>query len=492
MVLKNKNVLIFGLGILGGGLANVEFFIKNKSKIRITDLKKIDELKNQIKIINRLKEKYKYPHKIKYTLGSHNYEDFDWAEIIVVNPAISYKNNFIKCAKKKNKIIINDCYLFFKLVNTDIIAITGTRGKTTTSFLTYQLFKKFFDKNIVLGGNQPTRGLLKLIDEPSNLFVLEISSFQLEFYKKKLKAPKISIITNLYEDHLDRYATMEEYASIKAKIFLNQTKKDFLILNYDNDWTKFFLKFKPQSQTFYVSQKIIGNNLNGIFYQKDKIIIKHKSQLIKLTPNKKLKYLGVHNLYNLLNSILALYLYSYEKNIKINWSLLEKYLNKLNLPEFRQQIIYQGNNLSIINDSASTTPQATIEAIKRFHQANHNLILIVGGKDKNLNFQELAKSIKQKVEPQNLIILSGTASQKIIKELNKINYNLDKYNIFDDLRDCLNKALELTKENKKHNIILFSPAGSSFEKFKNEFDRGKKFNLLVKRLIKNEKNTNRN
>ncbi|GIW66295.1 MAG: UDP-N-acetylmuramoylalanine--D-glutamate ligase [Candidatus Parcubacteria bacterium] len=481
MLFKNKRVLIFGLGSLGGGLANVEFFIKNKAQLRITDLKTEKELKGQIKKIEEIIQRFNYKFKIKYILGKHRKKDFDWANIIVVNPAISYKNIYVKYAQKKKKIIVNDCYLFFKLIKSETIAITGTRGKTTTSYFTYQLFKKFINKSVILGGNQPEKALLKIINKQANLFILELSSFQLEFYQSNLKAPKIAVITNLYNDHLDRYQTMKEYALTKAKIFLNQTKNDLLILNYDNKWTNIFLRKKPKSNIFYISGKKNKNKLNGVFVFNKKIIIKSNKELIKIKIEK-IKHWGIHNIFNLATALLIIYLYASLKKIKLNWSLIEKYLDKLKFPEFRQQIVYKKNNLIIINDSASTAPQATIEAIKRFAQKNLNLILIIGGTDKNLDFKELAKIIKSKIKPKNLIILNGTASQKLFKNLKLIKYNLNSNQICDSLENCLKKALELINK-KKNNLILFSPGAASFEKFKNEFDRGKKFNLLIKKLV---------
>ena len=460
---KNKKVLIFGLGILGGGLASVEYFIKHRAILRITDLKTKDKLDQEIKKINRIAQKYNYDKKIVYILGKHRKEDFDWSNIVVVNPAISYKNEFVRYALKRGKLVINDCYLFFKNSQGELIALTGTRGKTTTTYLIYQLFKT----------------------TPNSISILELSSFQLEFYQKNLKAPKIAIITNIYEDHLNRYQNMEEYAKIKAKIFSNQNKDDFLILNYDNPWIKYFLSLKPKSKIYFISFKELPSLLNGLFIKNNYLLFRnaYSESKINLNIKKIIKNIGKHNLSNLMIALLTLIIFSEYKGIKLNKNRLKDVYKILSFPSFRQELIYKNKNLIIINDSASTAPQATLEAINRFFKKNINLILIIGGTDKNLDYQELSTLIKQKIKNKNLIILQGSASNKIIAELKKLKYNLDESQIFNNLSECTQRALQLVKKNKK-NIILFSPAAASFEKFKNEFDRGEKFNQLIKNFLK--------
>jgi UDP-N-acetylmuramoylalanine--D-glutamate ligase len=131
----------------------------------------------------------------------------------------------------------------------------------------------------------------------------------------------------------------------------------------------------------------------------------------------------------------------------------------------------------IVNDSAATSPDATINAIERFKKYK-NLILITGGTDKNLDFKDLAKKIKKEIKPRNLILLNGSATKKLIEELRKIKYPLIEENIFEDLREAVKRAFY------HEGLILFSPASASFEKFKNEFDRGKKFNKIIKSMLK--------
>jgi len=611
---KGKKVLIFGLGLLGGGVEAVRWFYKNGAKIIITDKKTKEELLPSIKKLKKIKA--------KYVLGQHRFEDIDSCDIVYFNPGVSYKSEWVKYAKEKGKEVVNDCYIFFKYAKGDIIAITGTRGKTTTTTWIYELLTQTLQterrlggqyadytdlmrteqksisaksalssaKSVLLGGNQPEKSLFKILDKTkeNTISVLEISSFQLEFYPTAderrfvngltridigtadergfntdkrgysvyadkrgsqrrstridnniadqilleqpvlslnqsvsiIKAPKIAIITNIYNDHLNRYSSFEEYASIKAKIFQNQTENDYLILNLDNDWTKFFLRLKPKSQVYFVSLRGLPQTKRrqfgqvkvrgGIYIKDEKVFIEDKDNAclrksaLDLPVSALKEIYGEHNLYNLLFALLTVYLYLKSKNIKNPQDKIKKLKNfilNLKTPEFRQEIIYKDKNLLIVNDSAATSPDATINAIERFKKYK-DLILITGGTDKNLDFKELAKKIKKEIKPENLILLNGSATKKLIEELRKIKYSLIEENIFEDLKEAVYRGLTHIKENKKirdHqrdknrgksalyprlSVVLFSPASASFEKFKNEFDRGKKFNKIINGMLK--------
>ncbi len=462
MLFKNKKVLLVGLGILGGGLATADFLLKEGANLTITDKKNRKELRP---VLKKLKKR-----KIKFVLGRHRKEDFKNNDVIVFNPAVSILSPWVKLAKEYKKQTENDLTLFLgflkKEKNSDYITVTGTRGKTTTA-----TWLNHFLENSVLGGNMPERGLLKIAQKNKNPFVLEISSFQLEFMKRNLKAPKIALITNLYIDHLNRHKTLENYLRMKSKIFLNQTKSDFLVLNTDNKYTKKFLKFKPKSKIYYFSLKKLPKSKNGLFLAGLRIWFQEngKKKFICAIPD-----IPTHQKYNLLASLLAAHLFCNK------WREAVKKIKTLPVVSGRQEIVFDKNKLKIINDTTATSPDAAIAALDRFGKIDKNLVLITGGTDKDLNFKELAVKIRQYIPTKNLFLLDGSATIKLIKELKKMNYfKNDTAQIFDSLEDILNAVLKY----KKKGIILFSPASASFEKFKNEFDRGKKFNRLVKNIF---------
>ena len=471
--LKNKKVLLVGLGILGGGTATALWLLKHKAQLTITDLKSKKDLKPSLK---KLK---KYFSKIKFVLGRHLQQDFLNNELIIVNPAISTLNphlvvtQYLRKAKKHNKIIENDISLFFKFVTNPIIGITGTKGKTTTTNWICHLLKGKYPQTFI-GGNIPDSPVLSFFNKitKNSPVVLELSCFQLELLQKQ--APHLAFITNLYQDHLNRYQTMKEYAKVKANIFLHQKPNDYLILNYDNFWTKYFLSLKPVSQVYFISQKKLPKKLDGVSQNGSKVYFQENGKKFFIfNAVSFLKTWGQHNLENLLRAILAAKLFG------LNIEQIKRQIATLPQIKMRQEIVFQNDHLIIINDSAGTSPEAALAALNRWAK-NENLILITGGTDKNLNFKQLAKEIKKRLSAPNLILLNGSATKKLIEELNKIKYS-NNYFVFESLDECFYYSLCLRKQKKK-NIILFSPAATSFEKFKNEFDRGEQFNKLVKRL----------
>src|SRR3972149_3869852 len=468
--LRGKKVLLVGLGILGGGLATANFLVKNGAKLTITDLKTKKELKNTIKKIKNFS-------KIKFVLGRHNKEDFKGADLVIFNPAVPFKSPWITLAKKHKKDTENDLTLFLELLKKKIgkfkyIGITGTRGKTTTTTWISKLIP-----NAVLGGNIPEKALFKIINKNGN-YVLELSSAQLEFTNKSTLAPHIAVITNIYNDHLNRYKLFKHYIDTKALIFKNQTKDDYLVLNRDNKYYSYFLKKKPKAKIFYISLNKLPKRENGLFFTGNKITFQNKEKIFEVAKIN--EQISLHHNSNLLAAILTAYLWGE------SWQNILRKIKILPQIPFRQETVFEGKKIKIINDSAATSPDATIAAIDCFRNEK-KLILISGGTDKNLDFRELAIKIKKTIRPKNLFLLDGSATKKLIDYLTKNGY----YSGWNDIKtySSLGEIFKnLSIKNCKDFVLLFSPASASFEKFKNEFDRGRQFNKLVKKYIKIWKN----
>lgn len=462
-----KKVLLMGLGILGGGLSTALWFLKKKAKLTITDAKPKEYFLKNIKKLS------KYKKQIKYVFGKHRLVDFKTHDLIIVNPAVKTLNNsYLEYAKKYKKPIENDLSFLFKVTKNPKICITGTRGKTTTTNWIYFFIKSKY-KNALIGGNIPEYPIFSLIDKIRNNepIILETSCFQLELLESN---PKIAVITSLYQDHLNRYGDMKTYAKIKARIFLKQTTNDYLVLNYDNYWTKFFLSLKPKSQISFFSLRSLPKKGKGIFVKNNKVYFQEngKKEYIFNIKNFENKW-GKHNVLNLLCAMLVAKLYG------LSWKDITALIPHLPQIKMRQEKIFENKKIKIINDSAGTSPEAGIAALERFSKEKNNLILITGGTDKNLEFKGFALKIKKYIKPENLVLLNGSATKKLIENLEKEKFSL-QYNVFESLEECLSYSLYQITKSKKKTTILFTPASASFEKFKNEFDRGEKFNQLVK------------
>lgn len=474
-MLKGKRILVFGLGVLGGGVGTVNWLLKQKAKITVTDKRTKEELATSLRGLGNSRKK------IKFILGQHNKKDIERADLIVANPAVPYNNEFLIYARKKKIPVVNDLHIFLENFPNPIVAITGTRGKTTTTnWLAH--FLKTQDKKTKAAGNSSDTSLLKLLSETKGKTpaVIELSSFQLEFLEHPKRSPDLAIITNLYRDHLNRHGTMHSYALAKANIFKSQNANQNLILNDRNIFTKKFLKLRNINQVWYFSDKPLSRKKSGLFSNQGKIIFRDKTgkKTTILNFNQWKKFSaewGEHNAQNLLASMLGAHLSG------LGWATIKKQIPSLPTIPYREEVVFQNKRLKLINDSAGTSPDATVAALKRF--PNRNTLLLTGGTDKQLDFKELAETIYRTLPPHRLFLLEGSATKKLMAALHKKKYNGSKpFRTFSDLELMLNAA-KIGAEKIKSSVVVFSPGSASFEKFKNEFDRGQKFNKLAKRVF---------
>jgi UDP-N-acetylmuramoylalanine--D-glutamate ligase len=493
--LKNKKVILVGLGRLGGGVEAAKYFASQGAQLTITDAQYKDALADSLAQLKKFKN-------ITYKLGAQGAGDFKGQEIAVFNQAVPAASPLVKFAKKHCKEVHNDLTYFLSEIDSRLpsfakgferprrgndrqrgyIGVTGTRGKTTTA-----TWIGHFLKPSVVGGNMPENGLFKILSRfprPSlgnkNPLILELSSFELEYMRAGLLAPHIAVITNLHQDHLNRHGTMREYLRVKANLFKYQTKDDFLILNLDNPHTKEFLKLKPKAQICFVSLSHT-NQAETLYVYQGTIVFLHKGMLHAV--GKVPEGYSPHMQYNLLASLLAAHLAGK------SWAELMKKIPSLPQIPFRQELLkiskYRNFDISIYNDSASTSPEGAIAAIERF--ASPHTAFIMGGTDKLLDFTLLARAIKKSVPAENLFLLEGSGTKKLISAISETRSrkfprpSLGNPRTFGNLEEIVRL---LAKNKHKFKIIVFSPGAASFEKFKNEFDRGREFTRIIEKYFR--------
>lgn len=459
---NEKRVLIMGLGLHGGGIATTKFFHSLGAKLTITDIKTKSQLSQSLEKIKNLKG-------IKFTLGKHDSQDFKNQDFILRNPDVPLDSPYLKTARKKKIPVITDIGIFLSYFKGKIIGITGTKGKSTTSSLISQVLKKKF-KNVYLLGNirEPIFTHFSKISN-KDIAIIELSSFQLEA-EDVAKSPQIAIITNIFKDHLNHHKTFKEYIKAKEKIFKFQKSTDWLIINSEDKILKAMAK-KSKSRIFDAAEKSFAQ-----------ITIK------------KLKILASYKIYKnqFLNAL------SIAKIFKIPHKAVIKVLKNFKPLEGRLEKVAEIKGVKFINDTTATNPDATIFALRNLG-AQNKLILIAGGMDKNLNYKEMAKSIQYKTKA--LILLPGSASDKIKKELKTVNSKWlipaparlkrtvrdaavnSKFIKVDTMEEAVRKAYSMAKPG---DTVLLSPGAASFNLFKHEFDRGKKFVENIK-LLANKK-----
>jgi len=463
--LKGKRITVMGLGLHGGGIGTARFLAKAGAKVLVTDIKKREDLKKSLKALKGLQ--------IKYVLGAHRIEDFENCDLVLKSPAVPNTSKHLEEARRNNIPVETDVGLFFKLCEglcKNLIGITGTKGKSTTSTLAYEILKKKY-RDVILAGNIGISVLEKFSQIKKNtLVVLELSSWQLEGLKKHRISPHISVVLNVSPDHLNRHKDMGDYIEAKKLIFTSQISQDTLILNYDNVFTRSFAR-EAQGEVFFFTHSagVIGDRYKTGAYVKESAILFGQEEICSLSD---IKIPGWHNVSNILAAVTLGTLYG------VPARSIKKTIKNFKGLKGRLEFIKEINGVKFYNDTTATTPEAAFAALASFplNLYKKRIVLIAGGADKNLEFTPLAKEMIEKVKA--LILLAGSASGKLEKIVEgKLPIEKAK-----SMQEAVQKAvLKATIDD----IVLLTPACASFGMFKHEFDRGEQFVEAVRHLKSN-------
>lgn len=448
----NKKVALIGLGV--SNLPLIDYFADKGAQVTVFDKKNIDEIDKPIldKITSRC---------IKFSFGEHNLVNLVGFDLILRSPTCRPDCPELKAESIRGAVVTSEIELFMEMCPGKIIGVTGSDGKTTTSSLIYSILEenRF---TCYLGGNIGTPLFTKLKEmKPDCFVVLELSSFQLMGINT---SPQIAVVTNISPNHLDIHKNYEEYIECKKNIFKFQDEKGKVVLNHDNDVTRYFASEANGKVRFFSSKNRLDN---GIIY--DNGIIKSCEDGVRMhvmTIDDAISIHGIHNYENICAAIAA------TEGI-VEPSIQARAITKFKGVEHRLEYVKTVNGVKWYNDSIGTSPTRTIAGLKSFKQ---KVILISGGYDKNLDYKCIAKPILENVS--SLILLGATADkiQQAVEEQNKKeNIYLPIYRCT-TLEECIKKANEISKEN---DIVLFSPASASFDMFKNFAERGEKFKELV-------------
>jgi len=473
---SGKTILIMGLGRFGGGVDVAEFVTNAGAKVIVTDLASVEQLKDSIKKLE------KFPD-IEFHLGSHDPADFQQADIIVANPAVAPDNEFLKLASWHNKFVTYQINIFFELCPAPIIGITGANGKSTTAALTAHLLRSAGEErramseesvsaskakqsqttqyairntqyaNVWLSGNIGNEPLLTILDQitPNDLVVLELSSFQLEQLAQIEKAPKVALLTNLTPNHLDRYGTFDDYRAAKENIFKFQ--------KLDRNF--------PAVSIFNAEDKIGAEWFEKYKKDKGRICIKFSTDDVSEEIRKSFSLPGRANLSNLAAAI------AIARHFGIDDDRI-----KSSLPEFeplphRLELVAEINGVSWYNDSKATTPQSAIASLEAFDRPT---IIIAGGYDKNLPFDELGQKIAQNAKAA---VLLGQTAEKIADEIQAFPQANTKIEIVGSLSEAVELASRLAVSG---DVVLLSPACASYDMFDNFEQRGREFCRLIRQV----------
>jgi UDP-N-acetylmuramoylalanine--D-glutamate ligase len=472
MDLKDKRVLVFGLGVHGGGLGVARWLVKQDAQVTVTDIKRAEELQPSLDALRGLR--------IEYVLGEHREQDFANADLVVRNPAVPRESPWLKIAQTHGVPVEMEMGLFVERLprgTAQVIGITGTKGKTTTTLMVGEILKRVNPKTVVAGNLRVSA--LELLDQidADTPVILELSSWQLEGLEPHEASPHIAAITNISPDHLNRYRDMDDYAQAKSIIFRFQQPGDFVVLNFDSKLLTRLSSRAFGKVVWTSSQRVLTE---GAFREGDTLVWCRGGTRQKIMNVSDLRMSGEHNIANALTAI-ALSAIWMEDPANSAGSLkvetIAAALTDLRGFEHRQELVREISGVRYINDTTATAPAAAIAAIEAFAPSAQNLVLIAGGADKGLEFADMARMIAKWVK--QLILLEGTATDKLALAVQAAGAEGKIAGRFNTLREAVQRAQNVARSG---DVILLSPGCASFGMFANEFERGDKFREIVNQL----------
>ena len=429
---KGKKITVMGLGLLGRGVGDAKYLAECGAELIITDLKSETELAESV-------AQLKDATNVEFVLGQHRLEDFRDRDLILKAAGVPLDSPYILEAKKNGIPVRMSADLFMELSGVPCVGITGTRGKSTVAHMLHAILKGARGK-VLLGGNVRGVSTLALLKEatPEHTVILELDSWQLQGFGEARLSPHIAVFTSFYPDHLNYYkGDMDAYLTDKVNIFRFQTPVDTLI---------------------------VGKQCAATIIERYGDKIDSKMQIVdelKLPDTWVLPVPGVHNRYDAALALAA------ARELSVADEASRKALESFASVPGRLELVRKVKGVEIYNDTTATTPEATLAALSALGSAG--TVLIMGGTDKNLDMSALVAKLPG---VKKLIFLAGNGTDRIKGEFPEAH-------VHNSLKSALDEAVVAAE---KGDVILFSPAFTSFGMFKNEFDRGDQFNAIVEKL----------
>jgi len=440
-----------GLGRFRGGADCAKFAFDCGASVTVTDIADAQTLGEAV-------EQLKDYSGIEYHLAGHREDDFRDSDIVIVNPAVPPDNKYAAIAAGAGALVASQIEIFFQLCKAKIVGITGSNGKSTTTALTAKLLSGGIGqdgigyKNVYLGGNIGNEPLLTRLGEigPDDIAVLELSSFQLEQLARIKTSPAIAVVTNVTPNHLDRHGTFEAYCQAKENIFKFQRPGESLSIFNGQD---------PVSIKWFNRYKTDDHRRCELF--KSSNVSEHLRNVFKLP--------GEMNLANLAAAL------SVAKHFGVNDERIVKAVAEFTSLPHRLELIADSRGVRWYSDSISTTPVSTIAAINAFDEGK---VLIAGGYDKALSFDELGASIARKVKG---LVLIGQTAKAIAEAVNTHNPTALPVEMASSMSEAVICAEKLAEAG---DVVLLSPACASYDMFDNFQHRGQAFKGRVLALKK--------
>lgn len=442
MELSGKKILVAGLGKTG--IQTVRFLLKRGVDVRATDITPIDKLPKEVREFERMG--------VSIESGEHRVETFLWPDMVVLSPGVPFGLPPVKESIRRGIDVISEVELAWRFIKKPIIGITGSNGKTTTSTLIARILEAS-GKRVFLGANigAPFIQIAERDDE-YDFIVLELSSFQLQ--GTSTFRPYVGVILNVSPNHLDHHESLDEYIESKMKLFLNQTPDDWAVYNADDSVIKKRSSEIKSKKIPFGKSPIEG----GIFF--DGTYVRFRDESYDLRD---MNLIGSHNIENAMAAIASTRVMGCEPE------RIEREIVKFPPLPHRIEFVREIKGARFYNDSKSTSPGATLRALESFSAP---IILLAGGKDKGVSYEILKSEIRRNVK---LLVLFGESRFRMQKELGKEVETVLAFS----LEEAISKV---SAGLEKGDVVLFSPACSSFDMFASYEERGRRFKDIVQNL----------
>ena len=450
MEVTGKKVLVFGSGI--SGIGAVKLLEDHGAEVILYDGNdKLDKV--------AMKEQLGDGVKAEIILGEFPEKLIDTLDIAVLSPGVPTDLPVVNAMRDKKVAVIGEVELAYAFGKGDVLAITGTNGKTTTTTLLGEIMKAYKEHTYVVGniGNPYTVAARQM--EEDAVAVAEMSSFQLESIVTF--RPKVSAILNFTPDHLNRHHTMEAYVNAKKNIAKNQTAEDYCILNYEDERTREFGEHIDAQVIYFSSRQKLEK---GIYLDNGNMIYKNPEEVLVCNVDE-LQLLGMHNYENYMAAVAMAAVYG------VPMDIIRKVIRAFKGVEHRIEYVTEKNGVVYYNDSKGTNPDAAIKGIQAM---NRRTVLLGGGYDKGSEFTEWINAFDGKVKK---LILIGATKEKIAADAEKCGFH--DYVFADTFEEAVLLAAKTAESGE---AVLLSPAGASWGMFPNYEVRGDEFKRIVNSL----------
>jgi UDP-N-acetylmuramoylalanine--D-glutamate ligase len=460
-LLRTKQISVIGAARSGIGVSRL--LKQNGARVFVSDRGDAAKLNKSIAELQK--------ENIPYEAGNHSERVFD-CSLMVLSPGVPSNTPVVLEAKKRGIDVVSELEVASWFCKSPIVAITGSNGKTTTTTLLGRIFSDAKKKHAVAGniGEAFSNAVLALAE--TDVAVLEVSSFQLDGIESF--HPRVSVILNITRNHMDRYEnSMEKYADSKARIFMNQTANDVLIFNADDELSELKVKSaKCKVLAFSTSKKIE----NGAFVDRGIMRIQIEGKRSEIINIAQISIRGEHNLQNALAATLA------AQVMGVSSAHIRSTLKNFKGVEHRQEFVREVNGVKYVNDSKATTVEAVLRALSAFSEP---IVLILGGKDKGNDYSGMLNAVRKNVRA---IVAVGHSAEKIVRNfadtvpVERVDTIGTEIPNVASMQKTVAVATALAH---RGDVVLLSPACTSFDWFTDFEERGRVFKSIVLSLGSN-------